>query len=355
MNTTDNTKAADLPTHGRFKVRTTYDQGRLALTIYQVDRKWMPFSLFSRVVGTRLIQLAPSDANTAVDVKLNASTGLLRQHVRLDTSDAASSDALCILGPEWPSSVRADAYDQVITALHQKNRNSRLSLNFTGAGAAICMASLVVVVLWLSAVGRPAVAHADSSHNHPHSGEQLAHLPATPTAVQPAIAPAELSSASFAQAEAAKAGPLSLNAAFSQAKKIVVRPTTKNGKGIVIWSDPLCPHCRDLEEQVIAKLPADFGVTIVPVAFRQGSRVAVSYLTCGGSNETNARRWTDLMAPNPKASLEQQCSEGPTTADSNSALFVRANLTQTPSITTANGSQLYAGALTADSLLAWAQ
>lgn len=139
------------------------------------------------------------------------------------------------------------------------------------------------------------------------------------------VVPQEDSSAAIATRVASSMPKLTFDEAATDSKGITLtpgKPLTSGGQRLVVWADPLCPHCRDLEAQIEA-LPQEVGVTLIPVSFQPGSRVFASYVLCGASDAENRNRWMQLMLPQPQADPSLQCAAGPDAADRNSAWFAR--------------------------------
>lgn len=166
------------------------------------------------------------------------------------------------------------------------------------------------------------------------------------------------SSGELAQRIASQMPKLSLDQAAAESAGFDLS-AGKAGPKLVVWSDPACPHCRDLEAE-IEKLPADIAVTIIPVSFQPNSRILAGYTVCGGRPDAMKSRWTQLMSPQPTADLSQICVDGFKAVDRNSTWFVRAGLNATPTIAVLRGNELvrYAGDVTtvkAADLVQWAK
>lgn len=325
-------ESREVPAHGKYRVRIGRVAHSLTISVLHVDRKWMPFTLFGRTILTRVVPLLEGDGT---DILLTPDEGLVRDvlhhvsgaetvhalpeaMVKNPRNACASRVRKTILGLEWPSTVRADAYAQIARVLRPSA--ARIAIQFNGLGAVIA-ASLVAVVI----VG------AMSGNTAPR--QDLPSAAPAPAVEKPLSASEKraLSSEAFAN-DALQKGVISLPEAVAQANKIVLRPTPAGGKGIILWADPLCSNCRDFESTILPQVPQDVGVTVIPVAFKEGSRPLVSYVACGKDDADRAARWTGLMAPQPHGQIDQQCAAGPEVADRNTALFVRAGLVATPTI-----------------------
>jgi TrbB protein len=164
-----------------------------------------------------------------------------------------------------------------------------------------------------------------------------------------------MSSATVAQAAAdAQASFLPIKEAMSKASFITLRAPGAGGKTLVMWSDPLCPHCRDFEQKVLSKLPATIGVTVVPVSFKHGSRPLVSYAACASTGAERAARWKNLLSEQPTGiDVTQQCETGPAIADGNSTLFARAGLRSTPTLMKLDGQVFEGDQNSAEAVANW--
>lgn len=303
----------------KYEPNITLKDGMVSIAVRQVERKWLPISLFGRVVLSRMVRIAGPEIGAASLVN-HEILGLVVRH------EQPASEAHEVLGPEWPVDFRQKVSDQITRELHRSD--ARFSVSIRGTGA-IAVAALALYLIIASLAGPKAVAQ-----------------PAVPQlGAPPALSATEvdaMSSAGFAQKAAESSAPLAPLAAVGNAKAFVLRPAPAGGKIITVWSDPLCPHCRDFEQKVIAKLPVSIGVTVIPVAFKHGARPVVSSLLCTVAPAARANRWADLMAEQPSVDLSEQCPAGPEGADLNSGLFARAGLQATPTIMKPDGS-IYTG------------
>jgi hypothetical protein len=334
--------------HGRYSVRVAVIDALLRMSIFHVDKRWMPFSIFGRCVQTNLIRVSPESAGESLVLRHGAD-GLVLNRL----NGGALSNTL-VLSPRWPSSLRDEAHDKITAALQAGDSG--------GSGLPKVLAWVFGVLFFmfmLVKLGAPSPTRPQHLPALPqlHQGGVGEFDTANTAAIQaPVLSEAEqlqMSSALAAQRAFDKSGNLPLADALAKADKIILKPIPTGGKGIVVWADPLCPHCRDFEQEVIDKLPADIGVTVVPVAYRDGSRPLVSYIVCG--TEDRASRWSGLMAASPTGAIEKQCANGPRIADDNSTLFMRAGLRNTPTVTSADGSRIYEGELTEAAVELWSR
>lgn len=335
---------ATLPLHGKYKVRVSGTDGRMALSVLHVDQSWMPFALFGRVVLSRLLDLRPSNSNEVVDIQLTEKGVACERRAESSEAVAAEIKRLMILDDRLPVDVRHQAYSQIVKALHRTQRAPAKAVSRYAwvkwpaiFGTVLAVGYLILAVL--------------ATFSTPESSPAAA----APTENLTAVVRAQMSSAEFAQRAADAESPVTHAEAVASAAKIVLRDPGKGGKSVVVWSDPLCLHCRDFEQNVIAKLSPEIGVTVVPVAFRDGARPVVAYVACGDGAKDRMERWSGLMAAEPTGDLEKQCPAGPFVADANSMLFARAGLTRTPALMSADGARLYEGEMTLDAVQAWAR
>jgi len=307
--------------------------GVLTIAIRQVERKWLPMSIFGRVVLSKAVRLI--GASTVEAILQNGSDGLV---VISERGAGGTRTSHSILGVEWPVDFREKVYDEITRQLHRPQSGFSASISGTGAIAIAAFAAYLIVA---AIAGPKAVAQAPIAQE---------------TITAPALSASEadaMTSSNFAQKAAATGPQLTPVAAAAQATPVNVRPAAAGGKGIVIWSDPLCPHCRDFEQKVLAKIPASIGVTVIPVSFKHGSRPLVANVLCAADAVTKIKRWGGLMAEQPIVDLGEQCSSGAVGADNNSALFARAGLNATPTIMKTNGSVFTGDKESVDSVVSW--
>lgn len=302
--------------HGRYGVEVTYSDGLARLTVRHVEHKYLPLALFGRTVLTRMVRLAHAGAFSST--LANTHAGLTWVNVV-----GAAPQTSVILGPEWPIDVRERVREELDAALHASG--------IKWGGTAIAVAAVLLLAALLGS-GAPEKTGITS--------------PAMPEPALTAEDDAAMSSANLAsRAVAEKGTTMPTLEAIAQAEQIQLRPASPGKRQVILWSDPLCPNCRDFEQKVLAKLPSGVGVTIVPVAFKQGSRPLVSFATCGEGDADRAARWTDLMSAEPVGDFSRQCAAGPAAADRNSVLFARAGLVATPTLMTQDG-QVFTGDVT---------
>jgi hypothetical protein len=326
----------DFKPDGRSKYapQVTLRDGMITLAIRQVERKWLPMSLFGRVVVSKVVRMVGASMQEAT--LLNGAQGLV---VVAQHGQAHGRSSQTILGVEWPVDFRQKVFDEINHELH-RSAGGAFSVSINGSGA-IAIAALALYLIVAAVAGPKAGAQPQAA----------AESVATPVlSVSEADA---MSSSSHAQKAAASGAPLTPQVAAGQAKAFSIRPVPPGGTGIMIWSDPLCPHCRDFEQKVMSKLPSSVGVTVIPVAFKHGARPLVANVLCAADGAAKAKRWMGLMAQQPNVDLAEQCPDGAAEADLNSDLFARAGLQETPSIMKSNGAVYMGDKESLDQLMKW--
>lgn len=321
-------RPAHLDGRGKFAASVSYADGMVALSLRHVERRWLPMALFGRIIETKLVRIG-GDSVREVSLMSDA-TGLSCTITRVD----GNVERNILLGAEWPASLREAVRADLDSAVHRKPGGLSVHLH----GKTATLAGLFVayaIVSGLSGTKQSTVIAQGAAA--PIAG---ATAPQAPSVQQ--LTPGEaagMSSASVAQAAAdAQISPLPIKEALSKASYITLRAPGAGSRTLVIWSDPLCPHCRDFEQKVLAKLPVTFGVTVIPVSFKHGSRPLVSYAACAGTAAERASRWKVLLSEQPTGiDITQQCQTGPAIADGNSTLFARASLRSTPTLMKPDG------------------
>jgi hypothetical protein len=337
---------AQVHPHGRGKYAATvsYNDGLVAISIRYVEHPLLPLALFGRVIQTKLVRIGGESVREST--LTNDADGLWCTVARGDSP----GERISLLSGEWPSSLREAVRGEVNSALHQKAVGFSISLR--GKTATVAGLFLVYVIVTGLPGTRQPVSAASSA------GGQGSGAPALQAPAAPELSLGEaagMSSAGIAQAAAdAQATPLPIKSALANASFITLRAASAGGKSLVIWSDPLCPHCRDFDQKILAKLPASLGVNVIPVSFKHGSRPLVSYAACAGTAPERAARWKNLMSEQPTGlDVSQQCDAGPAIADANSSLFARAGLRATPTLMKPDG-QIFEGDLSsAEAITNW--
>lgn len=336
--------------HGKYAALVSYCDGMVALTVRYVERPWLPLSVFGRVVETKLVRLG-GESVREMSMTNDAAAGLWCAIARMD----GAVERISLLGAQWPAALRESVRADVDAAVHRKAGG--FSINVRGRTATV--AALIVayaLISGLSGSKQPAAIAAGTAA--PVAEAPTARAPVAHAGAAPALSPNEaaaMSSAAFAQAAAdAQPSPMPVKEALSKASFINLRAPGAGGKNLVIWSDPLCPHCRDFEQKVLDKLPATLGVTIVPVAFKHGARPILSYAACASTAAERGARWKNLMSEQPTGiDVAQQCETGPAIADSNSALFARAGLRSTPTLMKPDGQVFDGDVNSVEAVTSW--
>lgn len=330
--------------HGKYASSVSYQDGMVALSLRYVERPWLPLVLFGRVIRTKMVRVAGEGVRETT--LTNDSEGLVCT-VRCDNS---AIEKVSLLGPEWPMAMREAVRAEVDSSLHRTSRGISLQLKSRTSTAIVAFA-VYALVTSLSGSNQPRATALGVAPQH-------ADVTALQAPAAPQLTPSEasgMSSAAVAQAAAdAQASPMPIKEALTKASYITVRAAGAGGKTLIVWSDPLCPNCRDFDQKILANLPATLGVTVIPVSFKHGSRPLVSYAACASSPADRAARWKNLMSEEPKGiDVTQQCETGPAVADANTSLFARAGLRATPTLMKPDG-QMYEGDLqSAEAITNW--
>lgn len=330
--------------HGKYAPSVSYRDGMVTLSLRYVERPWLPLALFGRVIRTKMVRVG--GVGVRETTLTNDSEGLLCT-IRHDNSGI---EKVSLLGPEWPMALRETVRADLDAALHRTSRGVSFQIKSRTSTA---IAAFAVYALVAALAGSN-----QSSATAPGVASQQEGATALQAPAAPQLTPTEasgMSSAAVAQAAAdAQASPMPIKEALGKASFITLRAAGAGGKNLIVWSDPLCPNCRDFDQKVLAKLPANLGVTVIPVSFKHGSRPLVSYAACAASAAERAARWKNLMSEEPQGiDVTQQCETGPAVADANTALFARAGLRATPTLMKPDG-QMYEGDLhSADAITSW--
>lgn len=328
--------------HGKYAPSVSYSDGMVALSIRYVERPWLPLALFGRVVRTKLVRVAGQGVRETT--MTNDQDGLVCA-IRLDN---CAVEKVSVLGPEWPVALRETVRADIDTALHRTSRGISLHLK-SRTSTAIAAFVVLAAVNAFSSSGQPTA---------PALGPQQADPAVLQASAAPQLTPSEasgMSSANVAQAAVdAQASAMPIREALAKASFITLRTAGAGGKSLIVWSDPLCPNCRDFDQKILAKLPTSLGVTVIPVSFKHGSRPLVSYAACASSPAARAERWKNLMSEEPKEiDVTQQCETGPAIADANTSLFARAGLRATPTLMKPDGQMFEGDLQSVEAITSW--
>ena len=156
-------------------------------------------------------------------------------------------------------------------------------------------------------------------------------------AARPAVAPIQLSEGDqLNELEKAALSRVVLNSGIE---------LSAGGKAFVVFSDPNCPACRELETR-LATLDKSLSPIVVPVSFRPDSPAAVAGILC--SKDVLAA-WRSAVSGGSSA---PGCAKGEAQAVSNNAVFTALKLDKTPTFVTANG-KVATGVKDFDGLVRW--
>lgn len=326
---------------GRYRTSISYSNGMVTLSLRYVERPWLPHVLFGRVIQTKMCRISGDDVRQMSMV--NDAHGLCC----IVALHGGAEETISMLGSEWPMSMREAVRTDIDGALHKTSRGLSFKLN----GRTAILAALLVayaVIQGLSGVKQQYGAEpVENPLKLSATSSALTHL--TP------IEAAGMSSAAIAQASAeGQENPMPIKEALGQASKITVRAVGAGGKSLIVWSDPLCPNCRDLEQKILPVLPANVGVTVIPVSFKHGSRPLVAYTACAPTATDAAERWKNLMSLQPTdMNIAAQCEYGASFADSNTSLFARAGLRATPTLMRSDGQVFEGDPHSAEEIASW--
>lgn len=132
---------------------------------------------------------------------------------------------------------------------------------------------------------------------------------------------------------------------------VALDPSVK-GKPFVVFSDPNCPSCRQLEQQLHALDKDMFTPIIVPVAFKPGALEKAASIYCVKTAEV-ANAWAAAIKSEPDAPATY-CEAGRVQAEKNNAAFAALRFGSTPTIVAPNG-RVIAGSGTTEQILRWLQ
>lgn len=329
--------------HSKYESSVSLDAGVLTLSLRYVERRWLPLSMFGRLALTKMVRVSGDDIDEAE--LLNDAQGLA---CSMQTANGPLVSRL--LGVEWPSNLREEVREKVDTAMHARRRGIAFEMNGAGTIAIVCL-FLYLVIAAISGSGTDAARQTSVQ-------PAVASMPAAVATVEPIkLTPTEadgMSSAAAAQEAANRlTQPIPMKEALSKASFITLRAPGAGAKTLIVWSDPLCPHCRDFDQKVLPKLPTTVGVMVIPVSFKHGSRPLVAAVACGTSPADRAERWKGLMLPTPTVDLTARCETGAAVADVNSVLFAQAGLKASPSLMTTDGTLFDGDLESVDAVAKW--
>lgn len=123
------------------------------------------------------------------------------------------------------------------------------------------------------------------------------------------------------------------------------------GQMVVMFSDPLCPACKQFEEWIAKDSYQTFSPLMVPVALLQGSREAAASVLCA-TDQVGV--WQAVVAGAANTPVTTACADGLAAVDRNNELFAALGFTRTPTFVAMNGAVLV-GAKSPQEMAAWAQ
>lgn len=130
------------------------------------------------------------------------------------------------------------------------------------------------------------------------------------------------------------------------------------GQPFIVFSDPNCPSCRDLDPKLLLSDPR-FTPIIVPVAFKPGSDAAVQRIMCASDRVTAWSKAVNAPAPAAGAPADAAAAEAcPGAADAvvkDNASFVALKFRSTPTIVSMTGKVVAGSAATVGELNDWLQ
>lgn len=106
----------------------------------------------------------------------------------------------------------------------------------------------------------------------------------------------------------------------------------KEGKPFIVFSDPQCPYCRDLEKS-LSVLDERLRPVMLPLGYKPGSRDLAAAILCSADP---AKTWVETLTKGttPKG---QACDAGYAQVDENMALFESLHLSATPTMISPTG------------------
>jgi protein-disulfide isomerase len=215
------------------------------------------------------------------------------------------------------------------------------------AAAAVCIVALAVLLQFAPQERKTEAAAAAASSSS--SGLVAAPFPAVDAATLAAFQAAALQAQAASGGASASASGSPVAAGPREAAKLTADEAKmiEGLKGIVIrpgkqmltvFSDPLCPACREFEKQ-LAEMDKNIGVRIIPVAFQPGSAEKVAAILCAADP---AKAWQQAMSVAPIDAAP--CDGGKKSAVENNAAFSSIQATATPTLVAPNGTLAVGGA-----------
>lgn len=162
----------------------------------------------------------------------------------------------------------------------------------------------------------------------------------------PVLAPAPTTEGASSNSDLLSATERSVLAGIVAKGGIALDPRVQ-GKPFVVFSDPNCPACRQLEIQLASVSKDKFTPIVVPVAFKEGSQPKVTGIFCA---KDVATAWSQAVGTDESAA--PSCTKGDAQAQSNNAAFIALRFSSTPTIVAPNG-RVISGVGTSEQLTRW--
>ena len=105
------------------------------------------------------------------------------------------------------------------------------------------------------------------------------------------------------------------------------------GTQFVVFSDPNCPFCRELERSLV-QLDPSLSPVIMPLGFKPGARELSASVLCSSDP---VKAWRDALIED-KAPSAPACERGLAQVDLNMALFQKLKMGSTPTMVTPGGT-----------------
>ncbi|HAL3625179.1 TPA: DsbC family protein [Escherichia coli] len=167
-----------------------------------------------------------------------------------------------------------------------------------------------------------AVATSDAATQHIRD-----RLPATPDAVTQRQSPAESTEHPYTSTQPASGEQrLAENLKRADERNIFTVPLSEgHERTLYVFSDPSCPHCRDIEP-VLERLSGSFNIRIFPVSVIGGEKSASMAQKVLCESDATARRnaWKTLFSPGEEMLFPVKKESGDTKAASDCELASRA-------------------------------
>lgn len=247
---------------------------------------------------------------------------------------------------------------EAVSALHQLNstlarrrrfnRLTGLMRNLVWPGAFLTAALAGIVSL------NGAVMNIGAAGGSAPAMQQQTTLPANATPQQLAQPAAPAGAMLQTPAQVSDDDLASLKAAVKNGR-FTVTLSQGHARTLYVFSDPRCPHCRDLEPR-LEQLSKMYNVEIFPVsAFGQERSHAITAAVLTADKKSRAEKWAAAFNGGDYQALDEQNqgeqSNGAMLADANDAAFVKFGFIGTPTIVTDEGKTVPVAAVRNDAQL----